>query len=105
MKLLLLFAFTSLLALQSPALALSTPIERDIDFPKDYDSARAEAIRAVIRDPRFAFAGGIVSHWPPDFGTRLSFNGDATSLKRVLCSREKAAGNRDARDPVSGTQR
>ena len=78
-KHLTLFAIT-LVMLQTPAFALSTPIGRDINFPKDYDPQKAEAIRQVIRDQRFKFVDGIVSHWPPDFGTRLSFAGDAPSL-------------------------
>ena len=62
------------------AFALSTPIGRDIDFPKGYDLKKAEAIRTVIQDERFEFVDGVVSHWPPDWGTRLSFTGDAESL-------------------------
>jgi hypothetical protein len=64
--------------------ALSTPIGRDINFPQDYDPQKAQAIRTVIQDERFKFVDGIVSHWPPDFGTRLSFEGDAKSLNDFL---------------------
>jgi hypothetical protein len=92
MKPTLVFAFATFLALQSAVLALSTPIGRDIDFPKDYDPARAEAIRAVIGDQRFAFVGGIVSHWPPDFGTRLSFTGDAALLNAFFTALRKLPG-------------
>lgn len=67
-------------------LALSTPIGRDINFPKDYDPQKAKAIRSVIQDERFKFVEGIVSHWPPDFGTRLSFQGDADSLNEFLAA-------------------
>jgi hypothetical protein len=66
------------------AFALSTPIGRDINFPKDYDPQKAKAIRSVIQDKRFTFVDGIVSYWPPDFGTRLSFDGDADSLNDFL---------------------
>ena len=66
--------------------ALSIEIGRDINFPKDYDPAKAEAIRKVIRDERFKFIGGIVSYWEPDFGTRLSFTGDAGSLNEFFTS-------------------
>jgi hypothetical protein len=59
--------------------ALSTSIGRDINFPKDYDPQKARAIRAVIQDERFKFVGGMVSYWDPDYGTRLSFEGDAKS--------------------------
>jgi hypothetical protein len=62
------------------AFALSMPIGRDINFPKAYDPKKAEAIRKVIQDERFKFVDGIVSYWPPDWGTRLSFTGDAGSL-------------------------
>ena len=69
-----------------PVFALSTPIGRDISFPKDYDPEKAKAIRKVIQDERFKFVDGIVSHWPPDFGTRLSFEGDAKSLNDFLAA-------------------
>jgi hypothetical protein len=81
-----------LLAFPGAGFALSTPIDRDISFPKDYDPARAEAIRSVIRDERFQFVGGIVSHWPPDFGTRLSFTGDAKSLNDFFAALRKLPG-------------
>src|ERR1043166_3057376 len=67
-------------------LALSIPIGRDINFPKDYDTQKAEAIRRVIQDERFQFVGGIVSYWPPDFGTRLSFTGNTESLNAFLAA-------------------
>jgi hypothetical protein len=38
----------------------------------------------VIRDERFQFVGGNVSYWPPDWGTRLSYEGDAQSLNLFL---------------------
>ncbi len=68
------------------AFALSTPIGRDINFPKGYDPKKAKAIRSVVQDERFKFVEGIVSHWPPDFGTRLSFAGDANSLNDFLAA-------------------
>ncbi len=74
------------------AFALSTPIGRDINFPKDYDPKKAEAIRAVIQDERFKFVHGLVSHWPPDFGTRLSFAGDAASLNEFLAALRRLPG-------------
>jgi hypothetical protein len=64
--------------------ALSTRIGRDINFPKDFDPAKAKAIRRVIQDEQFKFVDGIVSHWEPDFGTRLSFEGDTASLNDFL---------------------
>jgi hypothetical protein len=64
--------------------ALSRSIDRDIEFPKGYDAKKAEAIRKVIRDERFQFVGGNVSYWPPDWGTRLSYEGDAQSLNLFL---------------------
>ena len=63
---------------------LSTQIGRDINFPENYDPEKARAIRKVIQDERFKFVGGVVSHWPPDYGTRLSFEGDAVSLNDFL---------------------
>jgi hypothetical protein len=68
----------------STALALSIRIGRDINFAKEYNPDRAAAIRQVIQNERFKFVDGIVSYWPPDFGTRLSFTGDAASLNEFF---------------------
>src|SRR3954451_2091603 len=76
----------------APGWALSTRIGRDIDFPENFDSARAAAIRAVVQDEHFAFVDGVVSHWPPDFGTRLSFKGDAASLNAFFEALRKIPG-------------
>ncbi|MCI0745280.1 MAG: hypothetical protein L0Y58_07735 [Verrucomicrobia subdivision 3 bacterium] len=72
--------------------ALSRSIHRDIEFPKDYDPKKAEAIRKVVRDERFKFVDGIVSYWPPDWGTRLSFEGDTQSLNEFIGELRKLPG-------------
>jgi hypothetical protein len=64
--------------------ALSISIGRDIQFPKGYDETKAAAIRKVIQNPRYEFVGGIVSMWEPDYGTRLSFEGDASKLSEFF---------------------
>jgi hypothetical protein len=64
--------------------ALSRSIGRDIEFPKNYDPAKAAAIRKVVQDKRFKFIEGTVSYWPPDWGTRLSFEGDDASLTAFM---------------------
>src|SRR5688572_5106295 len=69
--------------------ALSRSIDRDIEFPTGYDAKKAEAIRKFIRDERFQFVDGIVSYWPPDWGTRLSYEGDAKSLNLFLAEARK----------------
>ncbi len=66
------------------AFALSMPIGRDINFPKDYDPNKAAAIRKLIQDERFKFVEGTVSYWPPDYGTRLSFDGNVDSLNKFI---------------------
>ncbi len=91
MKLLCFFAVV-LLVNPVTGFALSAPIGRDINFPKDYDPAQAAAIRAVIGDERFKFLGGIVSNWAPDFGTRLSFTGDAASLNEFISALRNVPG-------------
>jgi hypothetical protein len=73
-----------LVCIKLPGFALSTPIGRDIAFPKDYDPQKAKAIRLVIQHERFKFVSGIVSQWPPNIATRLSFDGDAASLNQFL---------------------
>ena len=82
----------SLALLPCAAYALSRSIDRDIEFPKGYDAMKAEAIRKVIRDERFEFVGGHVSYWPPDWGTRLSYEGDAASLNLFLAELCKLSG-------------
>jgi hypothetical protein len=72
--------------------ALSVPIGRDINSPKGYDPAKAKSIRSVIQDERFEFVDGIVSYWPPDYGTRLSFRGDAKSLNDFLAALRELPG-------------
>jgi hypothetical protein len=82
-----------LMLLQSTGvLALSIPIGRDINFPKDYDAQKAKEIRRVIQDEWFKFVGGIVSYWPPDSGTRLSFTGNADSLNQFLAALRRLHG-------------
>ena len=81
-----------LLAFPISGFGLSSPIDRDINFTKGYDSKRAEAIRTVIRQERFQFLGGIVSYWDPDYGTRLSYTGDAASLNDFIASVRKLEG-------------
>jgi hypothetical protein len=63
---------------------LSRSIGRDIEFPKGYDPEKAKAILQVVQDKRFEFTEGIVSYWPPDWGTRRSFTGEAKSLNEFL---------------------
>ena len=82
----------SLALLPCAVYALSRSIDRDIEFPKGYDPQRAEAIRKVVRDERFEFVGGHVSYWPPDWGTRLSYEGDAASLNLFLAELRKLSG-------------
>jgi hypothetical protein len=74
------------------AQALSRSIDRDIEFPKSYDPQKAEAIRKVIRDQRFNFVSGNVSYWPPDWGTRLSYEGDAASFNAFVDELRKLPG-------------
>ena len=75
-----------------PLLALSMSIHRDINFPEGYDTNKAAEIRRVIQDEQFKFVGGLVSYWPPDWGTRLSFEGDAESLNKFLTKAREIKG-------------
>ena len=71
---------------------LSREIGRDIEFPKGYDQEKAKAILEVVQNERFAFTGGIVSYWPPDWSTRLSFTGDAESLNEFFGALRRVRG-------------
>ena len=71
---------------------LSREIGRDIEFPKGYDPQKAKAILEVVQNERFTFTGGIVSYWPPDWGTRLSFTGDAESLNEFFGALRRVQG-------------
>jgi hypothetical protein len=85
-------AILSAALLPLAAHALSRSIGRDIEFPKSYNLRKAEAIRKVIQNDRFQFVGGTVSYWPPDWGTRLSFDGDAKSLNEFFTELRKLDG-------------
>lgn len=85
-------AVACLAILPDAAYALSRSIDRDIEFPKAYDPTKAEAIRKFVRDERFHFVDGLVSYWPPDWGTRLSYEGDAESLNLFLSELRKVPG-------------
>jgi len=76
------FARSILVTLLVPltVMALSRRIGRDIELPKEYDQTKAQALRAVIQDEQFKFVDGMVSYWPPDWATRLSFEGKSESL-------------------------
>ena len=74
------------------ASALSRSIDRDIEFPKGYDEKKADAIRKVIRNENYEFVDGIVSYWPPDWGTRLSFKGDAAKLNAFMSDLRELKG-------------
>ena len=74
------------------ASALSRSIDRDIEFPKGYEEKKADAIRKVIRNENYEFVDGIVSYWPPDWGTRLSFKGDAAKLNAFMSDLRELKG-------------
>lgn len=82
----------AMLLLVPTSLALSREIGRDIEFPAGYDRAKQKAILSVIRDERFKFVSGLVSYWPPDWGTRLSFAGDTESLNAFIKSLRQIRG-------------
>lgn len=82
----------ALLLTVTTAHALSRSIGRDIEFPKGYDAGKAGAIRKVIQNERFKFVDGIVSYWPPDWGTRLSFEGDAAALNEFIAQLRALSG-------------
>jgi hypothetical protein len=84
--------FAGLLFFTPGAFALSRPIGRDIEFPKGYDPQKAKAILAVVQDKRFEFTGGLVSYWPPDWATRLSFTGNAESLNEFFAALRRING-------------
>jgi hypothetical protein len=87
-----LFVLVAFLLQTAAAFALSIPIGRDINFPKNYNPQKAKAIRSVIQDERFKFVDGIVSEWPPDYGTRLSFDGNVESLNEFLTALRRLQG-------------
>lgn len=74
------------------AWALSAPIGRDIEFAKGFDPQKAEVLRKFVQDERFKFLDGLVSYWPPEIATRLSFEGDTASLNEFLAEIRKLPG-------------
>ena len=92
MKRLILLALSAVAFPALSTFALSIPIGRDINFPPGYSPEKAQAIRHVIQDERYKFVDGVVSYWPPDYGTRLSYEGDAKSLKTFISALRKLPG-------------
>ena len=75
-----------------PVHALSRPIGRDIEFPEEYPAEKAKAILSVVQNQDYEFVDGIVSYWPPDWSTRLSFTGNAESLNIFLSDLRELRG-------------
>lgn len=71
---------------------LSSPIGRDIEFAKGFDPARADTLRKFVREEKFKFVDGLVSYWPPEISTRLSFEGDTNSLNEFFAELRKLPG-------------
>lgn len=74
------------------ALALSIKMGRDIQFSKGYDSDKAKAILKVVQNEQYQFVDGVHSCWPPDWGTRLSFEGDAAKLNQFMAELHRIPG-------------
>jgi hypothetical protein len=74
------------------AFALSIQMGRDINFPKGYDSTKTKAILKVVQNEQYHFVDGVNSQWPPDWGTRLSFEGDAAKLNQFMAELHQIPG-------------
>ncbi|NLH15165.1 MAG: hypothetical protein GX455_01165 [Phycisphaerae bacterium] len=74
------------------AIALSIKMGPDINFPKGYDSTKTKAILKVVQNEQYHFVDGVYSHWPPDWGTRLSFEGDVTKLNQFMAELHQIPG-------------
>lgn len=80
-----LLIITLLIAVTSTALALSMKLSAPaINFPKDYDVAKAERIHAVLRQEKFKFVDGLHSYWEPNWGTTIVYGGQMDSLNEFL---------------------
>lgn len=66
------------------ASALSRTAGREIEFPKGFDPACAKALTAVVQNTQFQFVSGVVSYWPPDIATRLSYVGSTSVLNEFI---------------------
>src|SRR5688500_15645340 len=87
----IIFLMAVLLALApAPVLALSEGLSAPaIRFPSNYDKARCDQIVAVLRQPEFKFVDGLISLWPPKWGTTLVYGGDAKSLGQMIAALRK----------------
>ena len=90
-------AILVLCLLVPPAFALSRSLlisgsGPDINFPKDYDKKRGEQIVTILSDKRLVFQGGLVSYWPPDWGTTLVYTGDTEALDALFVALQKVKG-------------
>lgn len=63
-----------------------------INFPKDYDAAKAERIHAVLRQEKFKFLDGLHSFWEPDWGTTIVYGGEMDSLNEFLQELQQLKG-------------
>lgn len=81
----------TLIAPAAFALSRSLPAP-DVNFPQGYDKARAAQIISVLSNPKLKYADGIVSYWPPEWGTRLVYDGDADALNALLADLRRVKG-------------
>jgi len=83
----------ALLVAAPAAFALSRSLPTpDINFPKDYDKARAAQILGILRSPKLKYADGIISYWPPKWETTLVYNGDTAALNGLLADLQGVKG-------------
>jgi hypothetical protein len=67
------------------AMALSEELRSPrINFVKGYDPKRVDAVQAVLTKKNYHYLNGLISYWPPEWGTTLVYAGDAKSLNAFL---------------------
>jgi hypothetical protein len=65
-----------------------------IFWPKGYDQKKAEQVQAVLRSDKFAFRGGLISYWEPQWSTTVVYGGNTKSLNAFMRELRRIPGIR-----------
>lgn len=84
-----------LLMAAGTAMALSEELRSPrINFAKGYDPQRVDAVQAVLGNRNYHYLNGMISYWPPEWGTTLVYAGDTRSLNAFLEELSQVKGMR-----------
>ena len=83
----------SCIVVPRPAHALSISLPRpELNFPKGKQPQWAPSVLQALNEPQTHYLGGLISEWPPEWGTYLNYNGDTSALNSLLTKLGSAKG-------------